>query len=210
MVRGAHVNRRTAAADTERSAFLEKDLLRSREDAEASSETESHVKKTWIGAERPDHVRAPRRRTIRTLHRQNMRRPELAYPCTSAFPVCIRPHTKQGLHHNRDKVAAGPPTMLDLPARPLAQSADRRPGRVRPGSTPRSRWYSYFPFLNVKAGSGVMRRIFRLAAGKSAGPSRRVATAKSHGAAQQVRRAGQRLLWLVPIGWRQAFMLVLL
>ena len=31
------------------------------EDAEALSETESDVKKTWIGAERPDHVRAPRR-----------------------------------------------------------------------------------------------------------------------------------------------------
>ena len=85
------------------------------------------------------HVRAPRRRTIRTLHRQNMRRPELAYPYISAFPVCIRPHAKQGLHHNRDKVAAGPPTMLYLPARPLAQFADRRRGHVRPGSAPRSR-----------------------------------------------------------------------
>ncbi|HEY2423125.1 MAG TPA: hypothetical protein VGH55_03420 [Chthoniobacterales bacterium] len=46
-----------------------------------------------------------------------MRRPELAYPYTSAFPVCIRLHTKQGLHHNRDKVAAGPPTMLRQAAR---------------------------------------------------------------------------------------------
>jgi hypothetical protein len=177
--------------------FLESFIQEAGEDGEASSETESDVKKTWIGAERPDHVRAPRRRTIRTLHWQNMRRPELAYPYTFAFPVCIRPHTKQGLHHNRDKVAAGPPTMLDLPARPLAEFADRRPGRVRPGSAPRSRWCSYFPFLYLLTLRPVPASCDRsLAAGKSAGPSRRVATAKNHGAAQQVRRAGQGLLWL--------------
>jgi hypothetical protein len=194
---------------TEASHLFLKDLSSGGGRCGASPETQSHVKKTWIGAERPDHVRVPRRRTIRTHHQQNMSRPELAYPYTSAFPVCIRPHTKQGLHHNRDKVAAGPPTTLDLPARPLAQFADRRPGRVRPGSAPRSRWSSYFPFFSFTLRPVPASCDRSLAAGKSAGLSRRVRYRQKPRRRLAGKARRQRLLWLVPIGWRRAIILVL-